>query len=171
MIQVSETNLPGVLHISPDIFKDDRGQFVETYNEELYKQNGVTATFVQDDFSASKKDVLRGIHGDPDTFKLVSCLYGTLFFVVINCNEKSKDFGKWQTFTLSDKNRIQILIPPRYGNAYLVQSEYGIFAYKQSTYYDPKRQFTYMWNDPRFAIPWPIKNPILSERDTVGHYV
>jgi len=171
MIQVSETNLPGVLQISPDIFKDDRGQFVETYNEELYKQNGITATFVQDDFSASKKDVLRGIHGDPETFKLVSCLYGTLFFVVVNCNEKSKDFGKWQTFTLSDENRIQILIPPGHGNAYLVQSEYGIFAYKQSTYYDPKRQFTYMWNDPKFAIPWPIKNPILSRRDTVGHYV
>ena len=171
MIKVSETNLRGVLQISPDIFKDARGQFVETYNEELYKKSGITANFLQDDLSASKKDVLRGIHGDQETFKLVSCLYGTLFFVVVNCNEQSEDFGKWQQFILSDENRMQILVPPGYGNAYLVQSAYAIFSYKQSTYYDPKRQFSYMWNDSRFAIPWPITNPILSKRDTVGHYV
>lgn len=171
MIQVTKTNLEGVLQIFPDIFEDMRGQFVETYNEELYKHHGIDAHFVQDDISISKKGVLRGIHGDPETYKLVSCLYGKLFFVVINCDEKSETFGKWQNFELSDKNKMQVLVPPNHGNGYFVESDYGIFTYKQSTYYDPKRQFSYMWNDPRFQIAWPTTDPILSNRDKVGHYV
>ena len=171
MIKVSKTKLEGVLQIFPDIFKDFRGQFVETYNEKLYKKNGINIKFIQDDIALSKKNVLRGIHGDNKTWKLVSCLYGKLYFVVVNCDKESKDFGKGQAFILSDKDRQQILIPPKYGNAYLVLSEKAIFSYKQSTYYDPKRQFSYKWDDPRFKIKWPIKNPILSERDKLGRYV
>ena len=171
MIKVLKTKLKGVLQIFPNIFGDLRGQFVETYNEELYKKNGINVRFVQDDISVSTKNVLRGIHGDNKTWKLLSCLYGKLYFVVVNCDENSKDFGKWQSFILSDVNRQQILVPPKYGNAYLVLSKKAIFSYKQSTYYDPKRQFSYKWNDSRFKIKWPIKNPILSERDKSGHYV
>jgi len=171
MIKVLKTNLKGVLQIFPDIFGDLRGQFVETYNEELYKKNGINVRFVQDDISVSTKNVLRGIHGDNKTWKLLSCLYGKLYFVVVNCDENSKDFGKWQSFILSDVNRQQILVPPKYGNAYLVLSKKAIFTYKQSEYYNPKRQSTYKWNDSRFKIKWPIKNPILSERDKSGHYV
>jgi len=170
MIKVKKTKLKGVLEILPDIFKDFRGEFVETYNEALYKKEGVRVDFLQDDISTSRKNVLRGIHGDNKTWKLLSCLYGKLYFVTVNCDKKSKDFGKWQSFILSDKNRRQILVPPKYGNAYLVLSKEAIFSYKQSTYYDPKGQFTYKWNEPRFNIKWPIKNPILSKRDRLGHY-
>ena len=171
MIKVLKTKLKGVLQIFPGIFKDFRGQFIETYNEELYKKNGINVRFVQDDISVSTKNVLRGIHGDNKTWKLLSCLYGKLYFVVVNCDEDSKDFGEWQSFILSDVNRQQILVPPKYGNAYLVLSKKAIFSYKQSTYYDPKRQFSYKWNDSRFKIKWPIKNPILSERDKRGRYI
>ena len=170
MIEVRKTQLAGVLQIVPDVFKDHRGQFVETYSEELYKQNGITADFVQDDFSRSKKDVLRGIHGDRMTSKLVSCIYGKLFFVVVNCQEASKKFGRWQSFTLSDENRMQIFVPAGYGIAYLAQSDEVVFTYKQNTYFVHGRQFSYRWNDPRFKIEWPITNPILSERDKKGAY-
>ena len=170
MITVNKTQLEGVLQIVPDIFQDFRGQFVEIYNEKLYKENGIDVPFVQDDISFSKKDVLRGIHGDNETWKLVSCLYGTLYFVVVNCDEESQDFGKWQSFTLSDENRMQIFIPPKHGNAYFVLSSDGLFNYKQSTYFVHGRQFSYRWDEPRFNIAWPIQNPILSERDKLGHY-
>src|SRR3989344_948180 len=170
MITVEKTQLEGVLQIVPDVFKDHRGQFVETYNEELYKKNGVDVDFVQDDISRSKKDVLRGIHGDRETSKLVSCVYGKLYFVVVDCREGSKNFGKWQSFTLSDENRVQIFAPAGYGMAYLAQSDEVIFTYKQNTYFVHGKQFTYRWNDPKFKIDWPITNPIVSERDKKGTY-
>lgn len=165
MIKVSKTNIEGVLLIKPDVFEDFRGQYVETYNEGLYKKNKVNVKFVQDDISVSLKNVLRGIHGDDLTWKLVSCLYGKLYQVVVNCDKNSKNFGKWQSFILSDKNRLQVLVPPKHGNSYLTLSRTSIFYYKQSTYYNFSKQFTYKWNDPKFKIKWPIKNPILSQRD------
>jgi len=171
MIKVLKTKLKGVLEIQPSIFKDHRGQFGETYNQELYKKNGIKIRFIEDDISISKKNVLRGIHKDSKAWKLVSCIYGKLYVVIVNCNGESEDFGKWQGFLLSDKDKKQILIPPKYGCAHLVLSKEAIFTYKQSEYYNPKRQSTYKWDDPRFKIKWLIKNPILSERDKVGHYV
>lgn len=168
MIEVSSTELEGVLLIKPYIFEDHRGQFVETYNEESYRKNGIDVEFVQDDISISSKNVLRGIHGDSQTHKLLSCLHGKLYFVVVNCDTESTDFGKWQSFILSDTSRMQVLVPPKYGNAYLVLSDEAVFHYKQSTYYDRKKQFTYKWNDSRFNIWWPIENPILSQRDAQG---
>ncbi len=166
MIKVSKTKLNGALLIKPDVFEDFRGQYIETYNEEIYKKNGIDIKFVQDDISVSQKNVLRGIHGDNQTWKLVSCLYGKFYLVVANCDEGSKNFGKWQAFTLSDENRLQVLIPPKHGNAHLILSDVAIFHYKQSTYYQGmEKQFTYKYNDPRFKIWWPIKNPIVSQRD------
>lgn len=165
MIEASKTDLDGVLLIKLDFFEDHRGEYIETYNEALYKENGIDTRFVQDDISVSTKNVLRGIHGDDCTWKLISCLYGRFYLVVVNCDTESKDFGKWQSFILSDKNRQQILVPPKYGNAHLVLSDMTIFHYKQSTYYDRKKQFTYKWDDPKLNISWPIKNPILSQRD------
>ena len=144
---------------------------MEIYNEELYRKNGIEVKFVQDDISVSTKNVLRGIHGDYQTYKLLSCLHGKLYFVVVNCDTDSADFGKWQSFTLSDVNRLQVLVPPKYGNGHLVLSDVTIFHYKQSTYYNPKIQFTYKWDDPKFNIRWPTKKPILSQRDEAGHYV
>ena len=164
-MKVLKTQLDGVWLIELDTFEDFRGEYVETYNERLYKKNGINVKFVQDDISVSSKHVLRGIHGDDETWKLISCLYGKFYLVVVNCDKQSKDFGKWQSFVLSDKNRLQVLVPPTYGNAHLVLSDIAIFHYKQSTYYEPSKQFTYKWNDTTLKIWWPIKNPILSIRD------
>ncbi len=165
MIEVTKTELDGVLLIKPYIFEDFRGDFVETYNEQVYHDNGIDVKFVQDDISVSTKNILRGIHGDNDTWKLLSCLHGQIYFVVVNCDTDSKNFGKWQSFILSDATRHQILVPPKYGNAYLVLSDKAIFNYKQSTYYDRSKQFTYKWDDPKLNIWWPIKEPIVSQRD------
>jgi len=172
-MEVVKTKLKDVLLIKPDIFEDHRGFYVQTYNEELYKKNGVNVDFVQDDISISSKNVLRGIHGDSKTWKLISCLKGRIYVVIVNCDENSKQFGKWQSFILSDINRHQILVPPKFGTSHLVLSEEAMFYYKQSAYYNPSvlKQFTYKWNDPKLKIWWPIKNPILSQRDEAGQYV
>ena len=164
-MKVEKTDLPGVLRISLDVFSDHRGEYIETYNEKNYRENGVEAVFVQDDMSVSRKDVLRGIHGDQETWKLISCAYGRIFCVIVNCDAEAEFFGKWVSFELSDANRQQVLAPPRHGVAHLVLSDKAIFHYKQSTYYNPSKPFTYRWNDPRFRIDWPIDEPILSSRD------
>ncbi len=170
-MQITKTKLDGVLLIKPDVFEDFRGQYVETYNEQLYRENGIAVKFVQDDISVSSRHILRGIHGDAETWKLVSCLYGKFYLVVVNCDKTSADFGKWQSFVLSDGNRHQVLIPPQHGNGHVVLSEQAIFHYKQNTYYNPKGQFTYVWNDPQLNIWWPIKDPLLSQRDEAGRFV
>ena len=167
-MKVHKTNLKGVLQIELDVFEDFRGEYVEMYNEALYKENGIDIKFIQDDISISSRNVLRGIHGDSETWKLISCLYGKFYLVVVNGDNQSPDFGKWQSFVLSEKNRQQVLVPPKHGNAHLVLSETTIFHYKQSTYYDRSKQFTYKWDDPKFNIFWPIDNPILSQRDQGG---
>lgn len=168
-MEVSKTKLDGVLLIKPPtIFEDFRGTYVETYNEKLYKEAGIKVKFVQDDISVSSKNVLRGIHGDSETWKLVSCLYGEFYLVVVNWDDASPQFGKWDSFVLSDQNRLQVLVPPKSGNGHLVLSKLAIFHYKQSTYYNRARQFTIKWNDPKLNIRWPIKNPILSKRDGGG---
>ncbi len=164
-MEVSKTELEGVLLIKLDRFQDHRGEYIETYNKALYKENGIDIDFIQDDISVSKRHVLRGIHGDAQTWKLVSCLYGSFYLVVVNCDQDSKHFGKWQSFDLSDRNRHQVLIPPKFGNGHVVLSEKAIFHYKQSTHFDRSRQFTFKWNDPKLNIQWPITNPILSKRD------
>ncbi len=164
-MEILKTRLEGVLLIKPHVFEDHRGEYVETYNEELYRKNGIDIKFVQDDISVSSKNVLRGIHGDAETWKLVSCLYGKFYLVVVNWDDASPQFGKWESFVLSNQNRLQVLVPPKFGNGHLVLSELAIFHYKQSTYYNRASQFTLLWNDPKLNIWWPIKNPILSRRD------
>lgn len=170
-MQISKTKLDGVLLLKPEVFEDFRGQYVETYNEQFCRDNGIDVKFVQDDISVSSQHVLRGIHGDAETWKLVSCMHGKFYLVVVNCDKESPNFGKWQSFVLSDVNRHQVLIPPKHGNGHVVLSETAIFHYKQNTYYNPKGQFTYIWNDPQLKIWWPVKNPLLSQRDEVGHFV
>ena len=168
-LEVSKTSLEGVLSILPSTnFEDFRGSYVEIYNEKLFKDEGLTQNFIQDDISTSYSNVLRGIHGDSKTWKLVSCLKGSFYLVVVNNDSSSAEFGKWEGFTLSDVNRRQILIPPKFGNGHLVLSESAIFHYKQTTDYDREGQFTLMWNDPKLNIWWPTSNPILSRRDS-GH--
>ena len=165
-MNVEESSLEGVLIIDPPTnFQDFRGSYVEIYNEKLYKENGITQNFIQDDISTSRHNVLRGIHGDSSTCKLVSCLYGAFYLVVVNNNPDSEQYKKWQSFHLSDVNRKQVLIPPMFGNGHLVLTDSAIFNYKQTTEYNREGQFTIMWNDPKYDIWWPTKNPILSERD------
>ena len=165
-LSVTKTKLDGVLLITPpSIFEDFRGTYVETYNQELYQKAGITVPFVQDDISVSTRHVLRGLHGDASTWKLVSCLHGKFYLVVLNYDKDSPQFGQWESFTLSDTNRLQVLIPPKFGNGHVVLSGSAIFHYKQNTYYDRAGQFTVAWNDPQFKIWWPVRHPIVSQRD------
>ena len=166
MITVCATSLPSVLRIIPESFEDHRGCYVETYSYSKYKEKGIDIIFVQDDYSRSCRNVLRGLHGDEKTWKLISCPYGRLYLAVVNCDPESAHFGKWEGFTLSESNRQQVLIPPKHGNGHLILSEEAIFSYKQSEEYAPDSQFSYRWDDPRFNIWWPISAPILSRRDS-----
>ena len=165
MFVIEETSLAGVYLIKPSTHEDSRGNFYETYNEKEYKEAGLLADFVQDDVSKSVKGVLKGMHGDPGTYKLVQCVFGDVYAVVLNCDEGSPDFGKWESFVLSADNRHQLYIPPMYGNGYYVLSDVAVYTYKQSTYYGDFKQFTYKWNDKRFGIKWPGTATVISERD------
>ena len=163
---VANTKLDGVRLITPPtIFEDFRGTYVEIYNRSLYVEAGITVDFVQDDISTSARHVLRGIHGDAETWKLISCLYGKFYLVVVNWDKDSAQFGQWESFVLSDQNRQQVLVPARFGNGHVVLSDQTIFHYKQSSQYNRAGQFTLQWNDPKLNIWWPIKNPIVSRRD------
>src|SRR5438105_6610997 len=142
-MRIQTTKLKGVTLIQLDPFEDHRGHYIELYNEEMYRKNGIDMRFVQDDISISTRNVLRGIHGDAETSKLITCLHGSFYLVVVNCDTDSPDFGKWESFILSDKNGRQVLVPPRFGNGHLVLSDVTAFHYKQTTYYNPAGQFTY----------------------------
>ena len=166
-MEVETTGLKGVLAITPPTnFEDFRGSYVEIYNRELFHEAGITQDFIQDDISTSTRGVLRGIHGDGKTWKLISCLYGTFYFVVVNNDPESDEYKKSIAFTLSDRNRLQILVPPKFGNGHLVLSNEAIFHYKQTTTYDRASQFTIKWDDPNYGIWWPTTSPILSQRDS-----
>lgn len=171
MLKVQKTTLVGVLLIQPEAFEDHRGEYLETYNEEEYRRAGIDLKFVQDDYSRSSRGVLRGLHGDTETWKLVSCPYGRFYLVVVDCREGTPGFGRWESFVLSDRNHKQVLVPPQHANGHLVLSRTALFSYKQSTYYDPRKQFSYRWNDERLKVWWPAKAPILSRRDEAGQYV
>ncbi|MCB1083743.1 MAG: dTDP-4-dehydrorhamnose 3,5-epimerase family protein, partial [Simkania sp.] len=126
-LTVQKTPLEGVLLITPPtIFDDFRGDFVEIYNQELYQNAGITAEFVQDDYATSTKHVLRGIHGDDKTGKLVKCLYGTLYMLIVNNDSNSKEYKEWTSFTLNCRNHSQLYIPPKFGTSYLVMSDKAI---------------------------------------------
>lgn len=165
-VDVTKTPLDGVLLIKPPTnFEDFRGEYVEIYNRPLFQAAGITVDFLQDDISVSSRHVLRGLHGDGKTWKLVSCLHGKFYLIVVNNDPASAQYKKWTSFTLSDKNRHQVLIPPKHGNGHVVLSDTAIFHYKQNTEYDRPSQFTILWNDPAYKFWWPIENPIVSRRD------
>ena len=145
-------------------FKDNRGFYWTSWKKGLINK----IKFNHDKFSLSKKNVLRGLHGDNKTWKLVSCPYGKFLLVVVNCQKKSKNYLKWKSCILSHQNGVQILIPPNYANGHLCLSDKCLFHYKlfyKGTYIDSKQQFSLKWNDPKLKINWGIKKPILSKRD------
>jgi len=165
-LSVNDTTLKGVKCLTTDRFEDLRGEYGGVYDEELYFKNGLTEKFVADQVSFSYRNVLRGLHGDTKTTKLVQCLHGTVYAVVADCDPASVEFGKWQSFILSDKNHKQLWVPPMYGLGYYAQTETILFTYKLShSLVPPEEQFTYRWDDPVFRIHWPGKTPILSLRD------
>ena len=163
--KLNKTELSGVYKIDLSSFEDHRGSYTEIYNKYFFRENNLDINFIQDDISISKKNVLRGIHGDKKTWKLISCLHGEFQLIVINNDINSNEYKKWTSFILSSENKSQILIPPNFGNGHLVLSESCIFHYKQNTEYDRSGQFTIKWNDPEFKFNWKNQNPILSERD------
>ena len=173
-MEIKDTSLKGVKIIETEApFVDYRGCYKEIYNKKLYDTLYDTLgdiEFVQDDISVSDKNVLRGIHGDEGTWKLISCLQGKFYLVVVNCDRKNSQFGKWQSFVLSEDNNLQVLVPPMFGNGHLVLKDDTIFHYKQSTYYGDYKQFTVKLNDSKLNIFWPVKNPILSLRDNIGPF-
>jgi dTDP-4-dehydrorhamnose 3,5-epimerase len=165
-MHVDRTELDGVLLITPPTRHEDfRGTYIELYNRELYQKAGISIDFVEDDVSTSSRHVLRGIHGDDRTWKLVSCLHGTFYLAVVNFDETSAQYRRWQGFTLSERNNLQLLIPPKFGNGHVAMTDKVIFHYKQSAKYDRGRQFTLRWDDPAIGIWWPVRDPILSKRD------
>jgi dTDP-4-dehydrorhamnose 3,5-epimerase len=163
--EIKKTNLLGVLKIKLTSFEDHRGSYIETYNKNFFIEKGIEVDFLQDDISVSHKNVLRGVHGDQKTWKLISCLYGEFQLIVVNNDLQSNEYKKWESFNLSFENKMQVLVPPKFGNGHLVLSDKCIFHYKQNSEYDRSGQFTIKWNDPSFGFKWNISDPILSERD------
>ena len=165
-ITVTKTELNDVILIKPSIFEDHRGMYVETFNEDDYKQNNINIKFVRDDVSTSSKNVLRGLHYDNKTWKLIHCMYGKIFFVVADMRKDSDQYLKWQSFILTSDNRHQVLVPPGFANGHYVLSDQCIFHYKMSEYYDPENEKGVKWNDPKLGIFWPADHPMLSEKDS-----
>ncbi len=167
------TELPGVVVIEPDVHRDARGFFLESYHAEKYRDGGVDAVFVQDNHSRSRRGVLRGLHLQfrrPQD-KLIRVLAGEIYDVVVDVREDSPTFRRFVALTLSSANFRQIFVPAGYAHGLLVTSDEAEVEYKVSDFYDPGGELTVMWNDPELAIPWPLSEPILSEKDRAGKSV
>ena len=167
-MKVTETQLPGVFIIEPQVHGDDRGFFVETFQAERYAgQIGISLPFVQDNHSRSRRGVLRGLHAQRHhpQGKLVRVARGEVFDVAVDINSKSATFGRWAGATLSDSNHKQLWIPPGYAHGFLVLSDVADFEYKCTEYYDPDDEIGVIWNDPEIGITWPLDNPVLSAKD------
>ena len=169
-MQVIETNLVGVKLLIPERFEDHRGSYMEIYDSKKFEPITVEE-FVQDDVSISNKGVLRGLHGDRRTTKIVTVLNGSGYALIADNRPDSSTYGQWQSFTLSRQNKHMLLLPSGVGNSILALEDNMIYYYKQNTHFVPNEQFTIKWDDPEWGFWWPIKNPILSRRDETGRYV
>ena len=169
-MKVSDTNLHGVKLIIPDRFEDHRGSYMEIYDSEKFKHIS-SEEFIQDDISISNKHVLRGLHGDRRTTKLVTVLNGSGYALIADNRKDSPTYRKWQSFTLSKQNRHMLLLPPGIGNSILALEDNMIYYYKQNTHFVDGQQFTLKWDDLEWGFWWPINAPILSLRDQSGGYV
>tara|TARA_B100000378_G_scaffold199648_1_gene163126 strand:- start:46 stop:570 length:525 start_codon:yes stop_codon:yes gene_type:complete len=167
-MQVSKTPIDGLLTIKPKIFADPRGMFYEVYSENRYEEHGIPC-FVQDNHSVSKKGVLRGLHYqvNPGQGKLVRVTRGEVFDVAVDIRKQSPTYGKWWGLSLSETNNFQLYIPIGFAHGFCVLSESAEVLYKCSDYYSPENERGILWNDPDLAIDWPVKDPILSEKDAV----
>ncbi|MEX2008101.1 MAG: dTDP-4-dehydrorhamnose 3,5-epimerase [Candidatus Spechtbacterales bacterium] len=169
-MQVEPTDIPDVLLITPQIFGDERGFFVETYNKKHYEEAGVAVDFVQDNLSKSKRGVLRGLHYQAPPFaqgKLVSVVQGRVLDVAVDIRTGSPTFGKHIAVELTDQTKQQLWIPEGFAHAFLTLEDDTIFAYKTTNFYAPDHDRGILWSDSDIGIDWPLNDPTLSEKDRV----
>jgi len=162
------TSLEGLLIFEPRVFEDERGYFLETYQRRRYRDAGVWTNFVQDNLSFSKMDTVRGLHfqiARPQA-KLVQVITGEIFDVAVDIRPGSATFGKWAGIVLSEENKRQLLIPEGFAHGFCVLSSTAHVAYKCSGFYDPADEGGILWSDPDIGIVWPVKDPILSDKDS-----
>ncbi len=167
--EISALELPGVLLIQPKLWRDNRGFFVETFQEEALAAAGITHPFVQDNLSFSTKNVLRGLHFQKKPYaqaKLVRCVSGEILDVVADHNPDSPTFGKHVAVELSGDRQNMLYVPAAYAHGFCVLSDEALVEYKVSEYYHPESASGVRYDSPAFAISWPVENPVLSEQDS-----
>ena len=167
-ISIENTEINGVKVINYDSHVDKRGEIWSTFIQNKFNQLNLS-NFNHDKFSLSYKDVIRGIHYDSLTTKLVTTIYGSINQIVVDLRKESPTFKKYLSFKINSDNRFSVLIPPMVGNAFRVESEFALYHYKLAYvggYIDENKQQTLKWNDPSIGIKWNCKNPILSNRDS-----
>ncbi len=169
-MKISETELPGVLLLEPKRFGDDRGFFMELFHEKRYAEAGIPGPFVQDNFSRSAKGILRGLHFQQPHAqgKLVQVFAGAVYDVAVDIRRGSPTFGRWVGVELSADNRRQLWVPPGFAHGFCVLSESADFHYKCTDFYSPASEHGIAWNDPDLGIPWPVKSPLLSPKDSAA---
>jgi len=166
-LKVTEKSLPGILLIEPDVHKDDRGFFLETYHRKKYSDVGIDHLFVQDNHSHSRQGTLRGLHYQLNRpqGKIVYVVSGEIFDVAVDIRRGSPTFGRWAGTTLSEVNKRQIYIPEGFAHGFCVLSTTADVIYKCTDLYVPGDENGILWSDPTVDITWPIESPILSEKD------
>lgn len=166
-MKVVSTSLPGVLEIEPRVFKDDRGFFLESFNERRFGEHQLPTAFRQDNHSRSRGGVLRGLHYQfrRPQGKLVAVIRGSIFDVAADVRPESPTFGKWHGVVLSDEEPRHLWIPPGFAHGFLVLSDIADVVYKCTELYDPADERGVMWNDPVLGVDWPNTDPILSAKD------
>jgi dTDP-4-dehydrorhamnose 3,5-epimerase len=170
---VTPTSLPDVLLIQPEVYQDERGFFMETFQAERFAASGLPTQFVQDNQSGSCKGTLRGLHYQIRNAqgKLIRVIRGEIYDVAVDLRSQSPHFGKWVGTYLSAENKHQIWIPPGFAHGFYVLSDWAEVIYKTTDYYAPQWERTLIWNDPQIGIQWPIPEgtkPILSLKDSAG---
>ena len=166
-MQVTTTDIPDLLLIEPNVFRDPRGLFLETYHAHRYADAGIPGPFVQDNLSQSPRGTLRGLHyQEPHAQgKLVMVTEGAVYDVVVDIRKGSPSFGRWYGAEISAENRLQIYVPPGCAHGFYVTSDRASFLYKCTDYYAPGDERGILWSDPALAIPWPVATPVLSAKD------
>nr|QLL91095.1 RmlC [Plesiomonas shigelloides] len=175
-MKVIETDIPDVKIIEPAVFGDERGFFMETWNQKRFEElvTGKPTQFVQDNHSKSKKGILRGLHYQTENTqgKLVRVVSGEVFDVAVDIRKDSPTFGKWVGVYLSAENKRQLWVPEGFAHGFYVTSEEAEFVYKCTDYYNPNEEHSILWNDETLAIEWPIKGAVLlSEKDMQGESI
>jgi dTDP-4-dehydrorhamnose 3,5-epimerase len=166
-----ETSLPGVLLLEPRVFGDDRGFFLESYNERMFAELGIRERFVQDNHSYSSRNVLRGLHYQIEhpQGKLVRAITGEILDVVVDLRQGSPTLGKWESFRLSGDNKRMVWVPVGFAHGFRVVSEATHVTYKTTDFYAPEHERTVAWNDPDLAIDWQLEGaPMISVKDQHG---